>query len=173
VASWLEDGPLRFSRAMPHGVGGLPFGGVMLTRVDLGGRVFVHASDIQLLDEATIAFILDWAPDWVLAAGPPLYHQGLDARHRARAWNNARYLASQIGTLILDHHLMRSLEGEVWLEKLSQKTGRRVYCAADFMGRPRRLLEAQRRELYAAMPVRAGWHADYARGAARVEDFSL
>jgi uncharacterized protein len=172
MAEGVMDGPLCFSPAMPHGVGGIPFGEVMLTRVDLGGRVFVHASDIQLLDAATVDFILDWKPDWVLAAGPPLYHSGLDAHQRGRAWNNARCLAAEVGTLILDHHLMRSLEGEIWLDRLSQATGRRVYCAADFMGRPRSLLEAQRRELYAAMPVRPGWHADYARGAASVEDFA-
>ncbi len=172
LAEGVMAGPLSFSPAMPHGIDGLPFGSVMLTRVDLGGPVFVHASDIQLLDDATVEFILDWEPNLVLAAGPPLYHRGLGARQRARAWNNARYLAAEVGTLILDHHLMRSLEGEAWLEKLSLEMGRRVYCAADFMGRPRRLLEAQRRELYAAMPVRADWHADYARGLARVEDFS-
>jgi predicted metallo-beta-lactamase superfamily hydrolase len=144
----------------------------MMTRVDLGGRVFVHASDIQLLDAATIDRILDWAPHWVLAAGPPLYLGQLDAGLRARAWDNARRLAAGVDALILDHHLMRSLEGLAWLEDLSSEVGKRVVCAADFMGRPRELLEAQRRELYAAMPVRAGWHADYALGRTRVEDFA-
>jgi len=173
VAEGLKDGPLCFSPAVPHGVGGLPFGSVMLTRVDdLGGRVFVHASDIQLLDAATIVRILDWEPDWVLAAGPSLYRSDLDAEQRTHAWNNARQLAAEVGTLILDHHLMRSVEGEAWLERLSQAVGRRVYCAADFMGRPRQLLEARRRELYAAMPLRPGWHEDYARGLARIEDFA-
>jgi predicted metallo-beta-lactamase superfamily hydrolase len=162
VAEGLADGPLCFSHAVPHGVGGLPFGSVMLTRIDLGGRVFVHASDIQLLDAATVDRILDWAPNCVLAAGPPLYLGGLDARQRTRARANARRLAAGVSTLILDHHLMRSLEGLDWLESLSSEVGKRVYCAADFMGRPRRLLEAQRRELYAAMPVRVGWHEDYA-----------
>jgi predicted metallo-beta-lactamase superfamily hydrolase len=172
VAEGIADGALSFSPAMPHGTGGLPFGSVMLTRVDLGGCVFVHASDIQLLDAATVDFILDWEPDCVLAAGPPLYHHALDARLRARAWMNARCLAAEVDTLILDHHLMRSPEGEVWLAALSQETGRRVYCSADFMGRPRRLLEAQRRELYASLPVRAGWHEGYARGSSSVEDFA-
>lgn len=172
VAEGLEDGPLRFSPAVPHGVGGPPFGEVMLTRINLGGHVFVHASDIQLLDAATITLILDWAPHCVLAAGPPLYISGFDAEQRARAWTNARRLAAGVGTLILDHHLMRSPEGEDWLDKLSLEAGRRVHCAADFMGRPRMLLEAQRRELFAAMPVRAGWHEGYARGAERVEDFA-
>lgn len=172
VAEGLADGPLRFSRGVPHGVGGLPFGSVMMTRVDVGGWVFVHASDIQLLDAETIDRILDWAPHWVLAAGPPLYLGQLDSGLRARAWDNARRLAAGVDTLILDHHLMRSLEGLVWLEALSSAVGKRVCCAADFMGRPRALLEAQRRELYAAMPVRPGWHEGYACGAASVEDFA-
>jgi len=172
VAEGLADGPLRFSHAVPHGVGGEPFGSVMMTRVDLGGRVFVHASDIQLLDAATIDRILDWAPHRVLAAGPPLYLGRLDAGLRARAWDNARRLAAGVDTLILDHHLMRSLAGLAWLEDLSSAVGKRVVCAADYMGRPRWLLEAQRRELYAAMPVRAGWHEGYARGTARIEAFA-
>ena len=42
--------------------------------------------------------------------------------------------------------------------------GHRVICAADFMGRPHRLLEAWREQLYAEMPVPKGWHEAYARG---------
>jgi uncharacterized protein len=171
VAEGLADGPLRFSHAVPHGAGGLPFGSVMMTRVELGGRVFVHASDNQLLGAATIDRILDWAPHCVLAAGPPLYLAQLDAGQRSRAWDNARRLAAGVDTLILDHHLMRSLEGLTWLEALSSEAGKRILCAADFMDRPRELLEARRRALYAAMPVRPGWHEDYARGKARVDDF--
>jgi hypothetical protein len=66
--------------------------------------------------------------------------------------------------VILDHHLMRSEEGAVWLDKLSTGTGKQVYCAADYMGQPRRLLEAERVQLYEEMPVPAGWHDDYAKG---------
>jgi hypothetical protein len=40
------------------------------------------------------------------------------------------------------------------------------------MGCPRQLLEARRRELYAAQPVRRGWHEAYARGAATTDDFA-
>jgi len=43
----------------------------MMTRVDMGTQVFVHASDIQLLDDATIDKILMWQPDIVFTAGPP------------------------------------------------------------------------------------------------------
>jgi hypothetical protein len=172
VAHGIEDGPLRFSPPVPHGLGALPFGSVMLTRVDCGGRVFVHASDIQLLDAGTVDRILDWQPQVVFAAGPPLYQRGLDARQRAGAWANARRLAAHIETLILDHHLLRSLHGERWLARLADETARPVVCAADFMGHPRQLLEARRREFYAALPVRYGWHDAYARGAATTDDFA-
>ncbi len=171
-AEGCQDGCLTFSRAVDHGDGGSSLGSVMLTRVDVGGRAFVHASDIQLLRASTIDMILEWEPQWVLAAGPPLYQKALDAEQRGRAWTNALRLAQGVGTLILDHHLMRSAEGAAWLDELAAQTGRTVQCAADFAGRPRLLLEARRRELYKTMPVRAGWHNDYARGRATVQDSS-
>jgi len=172
VAHGIHDGPLRFSPPVPHGQGGLPFGSVMLTRVDGDGCVFVHASDIQLLDAVSVDRVLGWQPQVVLAAGPPLYQRALDARERAGAWTNARRLAAHVETLILDHHLLRSLDGEPWLAQLAHESGRPVLCAADVMGCPRQLLEARRRELYAAQPVWRGWHEAYARGAATTDDFA-
>jgi predicted metallo-beta-lactamase superfamily hydrolase len=172
VAEGIEDGPLRFSPPVDHGEGGESLGEVMMTRVDLDGRAFVHASDIQLLNAETVDFILDWRPHWVLAAGPPLYQQALGPTNVERAFDNAVRLARDVDTLVLDHHLLRSLEGAAWLDRVSSATGRTVYCAADFMGRPRRLLEARRQELYAAMPVRPGWHDDYAHGLTTVDDFA-
>jgi 5-methylthioadenosine/S-adenosylhomocysteine deaminase len=44
-----------------------------MTRVELGSAVFVHASDIQLLEMAAIDQILAWQPQIVLVADPPLY----------------------------------------------------------------------------------------------------
>lgn len=173
IAEGTVDGPLSFSCAMPHGIGGMPFGSVMMTRIDMGACVFVHGSDIQLLDETTVKVILEWSPDIVLAAGPPLYQIGLDRIQRACAWDNALHLAKAVKILILDHHLLRSEEGVDWLRALSHAAGRRIYCAADFMGRPRWLLEATRHALYRAMPVKPNWHENYARGLARVEDFGL
>ncbi len=172
IAEGCDEGLLRFSPAVDHGAGGPSLGSVMLTRVDLAGRVFVHASDTQLLSASVVDFILEWAPHWVLVGGPPLYQSGFDAGRRRRAWDNALRLAQAVDTLILDHHLLRSVEGATWLAALSEKTGRRVFCAADIMGRPRLLLEARRQQLYETMPVRAGWHEDYARRRATVTDFA-
>jgi len=73
-------------------------------------------------------------------------------------------LAKEIDTLILDHHLMRSKKGEQWLDHASSLTGHKVKCAADFMGIPRNLLEAERVLWYKKLPVPEGWHRAYAQG---------
>ncbi|WP_041273135.1 MBL fold metallo-hydrolase [Desulforapulum autotrophicum] len=160
----LKDGPLCFSKAVNHG-GGRNSGSdmVMMTRIDVGNAVFVHASDIQLLDAETIDYIIAWEPDIVLAAGPPLYLERLSPAMRQVAWENGFRLAQNVETLILDHHLMRDQQGPVWLADLSAAVGRQIYCAADFMGRKRLLLEAERKNLYGAMPVPATWHEEYAK----------
>jgi hypothetical protein len=95
----------------------------------------------------------------------------LPGEEREVAWAHAERLARAVDTLILDHHLHRCEEGLAWLERLSSETGRRVICAADFMRRPRCLLEARREQLYQQMPVPAGWHEAYARGEAQPREF--
>jgi predicted metallo-beta-lactamase superfamily hydrolase len=160
------DGVLAFSPPVPHGRPNTKLGTVMMTRIECGDTVFVHASDIQLLDGEAVSLIRDWQPDIVLAGGPPLYLPWLSPRRREMAWQNARRLARNVDTLILDHHLLRCEEGLSWLDRLSSETGHRVICAADFVGRPRHLLEARREKLYREMPVLQDWHEAYARGEA-------
>jgi predicted metallo-beta-lactamase superfamily hydrolase len=160
------DDVFTFSPSMPHGAPGTHLGTVMMTRLQAGDLVFVHASDIQLLDDRAVSLILDWGPDIALVGGPPLYLSKLLLEQRTEAWDNAKRLARQVDTLILDHHLLRCEEGLSWLDRLSSETGRQVICAADFQGRPRCLLEARRVQLYEEMPVPDGWHEAYTRGEA-------
>ena len=67
------DGVLAFSPSVPHGRLDTHLGTVMMTRIKGEGIVFVHASDIQLLDGEAVSLILDWRPDITLVGGPPLY----------------------------------------------------------------------------------------------------
>jgi hypothetical protein len=97
-----SDGSLSFSPPVPHGKPHTRLGTVMMTRVEDEETVFVHASDIQLLDDAAVSLILDWRPDIALAGGPPLYLQRLAPKRREMAWENARRLARHVDTLILD-----------------------------------------------------------------------
>ncbi len=165
------DGCICFSRPVPHGDANSPFGKVMMTKIEDAGRVFVHASDIQLLNKKAVLQILQWCPDIVLASGPPLYLHRLSAEQLKLAWEHAVTLSREIDTLILDHHITRCKEGIAWLKRLSQETGKRVVCAADFMKKPRLLLEAWRKQLYKDMPVPEDWHRDYARGKVKVDSY--
>ena len=165
------DGLMSFSLPVPHGQRGERFGMVMMTRVVDGAEVFVHASDIQLLDDEAVSCIIAWQPTVVLASGPPLYLPSLSKRQRKTALRNAVRLAHKVDTLILDHHLLRSEGGRRWLDKIAATTGNQVVCAADFMGQRRTMLEAWRQRLYAEMPVPKGWHAAYARGEVDTEAY--
>lgn len=164
LAEGRTEEALSFSQAVPHGASQSNMGTVMMTRIEMGKRIFAHASDIQLLDDRTIDQVIDWRPDIVIAAGPPLHLDQLSYTERERAWHNAIRLTQNIGIVILDHHLMRSSEGALWLDKLSATVGKKVYCAADYMGQPRCLLEAERMQLYKNLPVPDGWHKAYAKG---------
>ncbi len=165
------DAALAFSESVPHGQVNNRFGRVMMTKIADAGQVFVHASDIQLLDRNAVLQILDWHPDIVLASGPPLYLPQLTKDKRKIAWENALSLSRTVNILILDHHMARSEEGIDWLKDLSRQTGKRVICAADFMKKPRLLLEAWRKRLYKDMPVAKNWHRDYAKGKVSFESY--
>jgi len=159
-----KDNLFDFSLSMPHGEARSPMGTVMMTRVRGEGEVFVHASDIQLLDAAPIKHILAWRPDIVLASGPPLYLRHLSIKKRKKAREHALILAREVPILILDHHMLRNEEGYRFLEGLSASAGHKIYCAADYMKQKHLPLEAWRQRLYREMPVPENWHKAYALG---------
>jgi hypothetical protein len=164
VAEGMSDGSLSFSFSVPHGEQNGRGGSVMMTRVEEDGEVFVHASDIQMLSDKAIDEIIAWQPNIVFASGPPIYLPSLTSGERQSALRRTLYLVGKVDVLILDHHLMRSKEGEKWLDHVSSLVGHKVICAADFMKRPRNLLEAERAIWYRKLPVPKGWHEAYARG---------
>ena len=165
-----EQEGMAFSGPVPHGDAEANSVTVMMTRIEDDG-VFVHASDIQLLNDEAISQILLWEPDIVLASGPPLYLYKLSEDQLKRAWRNAKRLSGGVEVLILDHHLMRSYKGLQWLKRLSSETGKRLICGAEFMKKPKMLLEAKRRHLYKDLPVPEGWHEAYARAGAGTDDY--
>jgi uncharacterized protein len=164
-------GNLEFSSPVPHGTRDKGFGTVMMTRICEGDEIFVHSSDIQLLDRETILKILAWEPTIVFASGPPLYLSHHVPEAGKEALENALFLARNVDTLILDHHLLRSFEGYGWLKEVAGKVETRVLCAAEFMGKKPELLEAQRKILYEKTPVPSGWHEAYANGKAGFREF--
>ena len=165
-----RHGPLHFSCAVPHGAPDITDESVMMTLVEEDRR-FLHAPDIQLLHDQTVSRILEWQPDILLAGGPPLYLSRFSEEQINRAWQNALRLARGVDLFILDHHLLRGNEGITWLDQLSSAAGKRVLCAADFMGKGRTFMEAKRENLYQSLPVPEGRHEDYEKGKATTEDY--
>ena len=171
VAEGKDKGEMSFSKPVLHGDKGSHTTTVIMTRIK-GDKTFVHAPGIQLLNEEAISQIIDWHPDIAIVDGPPLYLSlSLSKSQVERAWQNAGHLAYNVGTLVLDHHLMRNLEGIKWIRRLSLETGKKVICGADFMGQKRMLLEALRRDLYRDMPVDRNWHKRYAQGKADTNSY--
>lgn len=167
-----RDGPLMFSLPVPHGQQESKKGSLIMTRIEENREVFVHASDIQLLNSEAVKKILNWEPNIVLASGPPLYHL-LPEIEKEKAWQNAIKLSENVDTLILDHHLLRSEEGVEWLKKLAKAAKNKVVSAADFMGREPLFLEAWRRELYQWLPVSKDWHEDYEQGKVNCHQYRI
>lgn len=168
-----SSGSISFSVPVPHGTRDKGFGTVMMTRISKGDEVFVHSSDIQLLDRETVLQILAWKPSVVFASGPPLYLSQHVPEASKEALENALLLAENVNTLILDHHLLRSFEGYRWLKGVAGKVKNTVLCAAEFMGKEPELLETQRKILYDKMPVPRGWHEAYSKGEAGFEEYLL
>jgi predicted metallo-beta-lactamase superfamily hydrolase len=174
-AEGIKEGPLEFSFPVPHGPQYREDSMVMMSKIEEGGVTFVHASDIQLLDDKTVEKVLDWKPDIVLASGPPLYHYRSSSfqMERESAWKNAIELSKNVDTLIIDHHLLRSEEGIEWLEKLKHTAKRKVFCAADFMKREPIFLEAWRKELNEWLPVSKDWHEGYKQGNVDLDQYRI
>ncbi len=164
------QGSMSFSLPVPHGLEGSD-STVMMTKIEDNCR-FVHASDNQLLNETATDQILAWEPEIVLTGGPPLYlRDKLSKDQVRRAWRNAVRLSKAVNILIIDHHLLRDFEGVKWIKRLVGKTEKQVMCGADFMKRPRMLLEARRKQLYRDMPVPEGWHDAYAKGKVKTDRY--
>lgn len=161
VAEGRIDKNLFFSKEVPHGMKETHLGTVVMTCIEYEGLRFLHASDIQFLDNDTVKEILKIKADIVLASGPPIYLEDYMKNKKDMAWKNLLETSENVGTLILDHHILRCKEGIDWLEKLKAESNNNVVCSADYMGKNRHFLEAIREKLYKDIPVEKDWHDNY------------
>jgi len=158
---WFGGTELEFSEPVPHGGEGSRMGSVLLLSVRAGRDCLVHAPDVQgLLSPSSLSFILRREPQLVVVGGPPLYLRGFGVRGEKleEARENLRRLARRVPLLVVDHHLLRSLDYGDYLSPVreeARRRGNRVCTAAELLGREPEPLEARRRELYGLEPERS------------------
>ncbi|PWT76772.1 MAG: hypothetical protein C5B60_03670, partial [Chloroflexi bacterium] len=139
---------------VPHGEDESGLGWVLLSIVEKSGESFVFAPDVQgPIDPETVNLILREKPTLLVMGGPPTYLRGFKVREEffQTALQNMETLASQIETVVIDHHVLRD---EGWSEFLkpvrdtAEKNGHRVITAAELLKRESEPLEYRRKEFY-------------------------
>jgi len=141
------DAILTASPPLAHGVEGTGLGYVVaLTVTDRStGFSFVHASDVQgPLSAVATAYLIRERPRLLYLSGPPTYieaqlgaaliEQGID--------NLLRIIGATGCRVMMDHHALRDARHRERLHRLWE-TGQ-VVTAAEYLGEPEALLEANR-----------------------------
>ncbi len=141
------DAILTASPPLAHGVEGTGLGYVVALTVTARstGFSFVHASDVQgPLSAVATAYLIRERPRLLYLSGPPTYieaqlgaaliEQGID--------NLLRIIGATGCRVMMDHHALRDARHRERLHRLWE-TGQ-VVTAAEYLGEPEALLEANR-----------------------------
>ncbi|MEM3579077.1 MAG: hypothetical protein QXL54_02500 [Candidatus Bathyarchaeia archaeon] len=149
---------IKFSEPVPHGQEGSALGWVLMATVEFKGEKFLFAPDVQgPISVKTLEKIVAEKPQLVMVGGPPSYLAGFrvnEAEFRL-GLENLEKLVETAHCTILEHHLLRD---EAWREKAARvfekadRSGHRVFTAAEFLGLKSIFLEAARRKLFAENP---------------------
>lgn len=149
---------VKFSEPVFHGARDTALGWVLMTTVEYDNEKFMHAPDVQgPMCQETLEMILEEKPNVLMIGGPPLYLAGfrVEPHEISVAVRNLERLASEIPTMVLEHHVLRDRE---WRRKIrrvleaAEKAGHKVLTAAEFLGVENRFYEALRKSLYGEYP---------------------
>jgi len=151
------DTIIQFSSPVWHGVENSRLGYVIQCCIKQNDKTFVFAPDSQCLNQPAINWILAQNPDLLLVGGPPLHLLGYRITQETLniAKLNLFQLAQQVPQVLVDHHLLRSLEWRDWLHEIidtAERENHRCECIANYRNIPLSLLEARRKELYEQDP---------------------
>jgi len=155
---------ISFSPALWHGKEGTVQGYVVGACIDDGEERMVHASDVQLLNRGCVDWMLANKPQLAVVAGPPIFDsERVQGPEMDLSMGLLRRLAKGIPNVIVDHHLLRSVDWRSYL-RAAGDLGDGVHCAADGRGVPVLEYEARRQELYDREKVDEEFHQDLERG---------
>lgn len=152
------DTLVAYSEPLPHGPDETPLGYVVASCVKHKDASVVFAPDIQgPSNRESLAYLLSLEADIMIVGGPPVYlpKHLFDEEARRAALFCLVTLANDVETLVVDHHLMRSLSWQEWLKpvtKAAEKRGNHVLCMSELEGKNINCLEANRPRLYEDEP---------------------
>lgn len=147
-----------FSAPLHHGGDDTKLGYVIGTSISYDGKTIMHCADVQGPGSAdALRVILEMKPDILVLSGPPLYLAGwkVDQEIIDNGLRNLEKIVGNVKHVIVDHHLLRNVDGLDVIEKLkneAKKEGNKVNTIAETMGIRNNLLEAKRKQLYDEFP---------------------
>lgn len=151
----VENVTLRFSPPVWHGEPGTKVGKVLMLSIECDEGRVVFASDVQgPADEEARAWLVGLGRVGVLVIdGPPTYFAGYKVPRTAveEGFRGLLYVLKKLRprVAVVDHHIARDKAYEELLSHIREASGlSSIESAAGFMGKPLRLLEAHRRELW-------------------------
>lgn len=143
---------IAFSRPMTHGASDR-LGFILQVLIEEDQR-FIFTSDVQgpVTSEAA-DFIVAGQPHIVICDGPSTYLLGTHCKKSevdASVGNLKKIIdETPIRHLIIDHHLLRDLDWQNYIQDLTKiKNGVTIQSAAAFSGEKEDLLEAKRKDFY-------------------------
>jgi len=164
------DTTLEFSKPVYHGSEDSALGYVLMLEVRTPGCRLLHAPDVQgPMCEETLRLMLAQKLDAVVMGGPPIYLEGfkVESTDLAAAQKNLGALAKHVPLLVVDHHLLRSLDYPQYLRpamQAAEKAGNRLLTVAELVNQEPQLLEARRRELHEQGPMDKEWYLQLEKG---------
>ncbi len=140
---------LRFPNAMFHGIEFSTVGWVVPVIVEYRSEKILYSSDLNgPIIEDYAEWIIQEHPDVLLLDGPSSYMipYTVNLINFRRAVENICRIVqeSEIGTIILDHHLLRDRKYQERLEpayKAVDKAGKKLLTVAEFYGKTPKVLE--------------------------------
>jgi predicted metallo-beta-lactamase superfamily hydrolase len=149
---------LTFSPPVAHGPANTPLGRVLMTHIKHEQEKAMFASDVQgPMDDTTREYILAEKPHLAIVGGPPVYLADfrVGKPQLEQGLKNLETLAKAVPTVVVEHHLLRDAGWREWAQPVfaaAQIAGNRVITAAELVGKEDRLLEAERKQLFAKEP---------------------
>ena len=155
-----ENIELRFSGALPHGREGSKQGFVVSTTIVKGKDIFTHTSDVLGIQaEVQLQYLLDQDPTILYVDGPMVRSsRNIAKKELQKCISSLETIIgkTQVKKIIIDHHLLRSLNWRDHLTdllRIASSADVVVSTAAKFLGERNDLLEANRHLLYQEQKV--------------------